>query len=97
MFRRLPEPDAMHSPAVPVVIDGRAFLARSGDTVAGALLLADCLEFRATPVRGTPRGPYCLMGACFDCLVTIDGQPTRQGCLVPVAAGMLIDTKRPLR
>ena len=97
MFRRLPEPDAVHTPAVPVVIDGQAFLARSGDTVAAALLLADCLEFRLTPIRGAPRGPYCLMGACFDCLVTVDGQPNRQGCLVPVAPGMRIDTKRAIR
>ena len=97
MFRRLPEPDAVHPPAVPVVIDGRTFLARSGDSVAAALLLADCIECRTTPVRGAPRGPYCLMGACFDCLVTVDGQPKRQGCLVPVAYVMRIDTKRPAR
>ena len=97
MFRRLPDPDAVHPPAVPVVIDGRTFLARAGDSVAAALLLADCLECRATPVRGAPRGPYCLMGACFDCLVSIDGQPNRQGCLVLVAPGMLIETKRRLR
>ena len=96
MFRRLPEPDAVHPPAVLVVVDGRNFLARAGDSVAAALLLADYLECGATPVRGAPRGPYCLIGACFDCLVTIDGQPNRQGCLVPVAAGMLIETKRPL-
>ena len=97
MFRRLPEPDAVHAPAVPIVIDGRAFLARVGDTVATALLLADCIEFRATPTRGAPRGPYCLMGACFDCLVTVDGQPNRQSCLVPVAPGMRINTKRMVR
>ena len=96
MFRRLPEPD-VHTVAVPVVIDGSTFLARTGDSVAAALLLAGCLECCATPVHGAPRAPYCLIGACFDCLVTIDGQPNRQGCLVPVAPGMRIDTKRPAR
>ena len=40
-----------------------------------------------TPVTGAPRAPYCLMGVCFDCLVTIDGVGNRQGCLVAGARG----------
>ena len=32
------------------------------------------------------------MGVCFECLVTIDGEPNRQACLTPVAQGMTIDT-----
>jgi sarcosine oxidase subunit alpha len=44
-------------------------------------------------VSGAPRAPYCLMGICFDCLVTIDGIGNRQGCLVPVRAGMEIETQ----
>jgi hypothetical protein len=94
MFRRLPEPSGARPPAVPVAIDGRPFVARTGDSVAAVLLLAGRSEFRVTPVDGAPRGPFCLMGACFDCLVTIDGQPNRQACLVQVTAGMRIDTKR---
>ena len=39
-------------------------------------------------VSGAPRAPYCMMGVCFDCLVTIDGVGNRQGCLVPVREGM---------
>ena len=42
---------------------------------------------RATAVSGAPRLPYCMMGVCFDCLVTIDGVGNRQGCLVPVRRG----------
>jgi predicted molibdopterin-dependent oxidoreductase YjgC len=94
MFRRLPESAAGQAPATPVTIDGRPFTARAGDSVAAALLVAGHLECRTAPASGRPRGPYCLMGACFDCLVTIDGQPNRQGCLVPVAPGMRIETKR---
>jgi len=97
MFRRLLEPDNVTTQPVSVVIDGRTFLVRSGDSVATALLLADCLECRVTPQGGVARGPYCMMGACFDCLVTIDEQPNRQACLVAVAPGMRIDTKRAAR
>ena len=56
--------------------------------------MTGCLDFRTTPVSGAPRGPFCLMGACFDCVVTVDGQANRQGCLVTVAPGMRIETRR---
>ena len=51
-----------------------------------------CAARRA--VSGAPRLPYCMMGVCFDCLVTIDGVGNRQGCLVPVAEGMQIEIQK---
>ena len=90
MFRRLPESAAAE---VPVVIDGTPFTARAGDTVAAALFAAGRYACRTTPVSGAPRGPFCMMGVCFDCLVVVDGQPSQQGCLIPVAPGMRIDTQ----
>jgi len=68
--------------------EGQAVDARDGDSVAAALLAAGIVDFRSTPVTGTARGPWCLMGVCFDCLVEIDGVANRQACLVPVADGM---------
>lgn len=91
MFARPPDPDA--GAAVPITIDGAPFDARAGDTVAAALLAAGVTTFRTTPVSAAPRGPYCLMGTCFDCLVDIDGQPNRQACLTLVASGMQIATQ----
>lgn len=90
MFQRLPE---SRGAAVRVTIDGRIHEAREGDTVAAALLAAGLTHCRTTPVSGAPRAPYCMMGACFDCLVTIDGVGNRQGCLVPVREGMAIATQ----
>jgi predicted molibdopterin-dependent oxidoreductase YjgC len=90
MFARLPESSAEE---IGVTIDGVAFVARAGDSVAAALLAAGRLASRRTPVSGAARGPFCLMGACFDCLVTIDGVPNQQGCMVAVAAGMRIATQ----
>jgi hypothetical protein len=92
MFRRLPDA-AGFAVDVPVVIDGEPFVARAGDTVAAALFAAGRLASRTTPVSASPRGPYCLMGVCFDCLVTIDDRPDQRGCLVAVAPGMRIDTQ----
>jgi predicted molibdopterin-dependent oxidoreductase YjgC len=91
MFERQPETDAA---TVTVAVDGIAVTARAGDTVAAALLAAGFLSFRTSPVSGAPRGPYCMMGVCFDCLTTIDGVGSRQSCLVLVREGMRIETQR---
>ena len=91
MFRRLPE--ATGQP-VRLTVDDRSIDARSGDSVAAALLAAGIDICRTTPVSGAPRAPYCMMGVCFDCLITIDGIGNRQGCLVRVADGMQVATQR---
>ena len=91
MFRRLTD---ARRPALTVVIDGVVAHAQEGDSVAAALLAAGHLACRTTAVSRVPRAPYCLMGVCFDCLVTIDGVGNRQGCLVPVAEGMQIEIQK---
>ena len=90
MFRRTVEPDAAR---VTLTVDGRSIEARQGDTVAAALLAAGVVQFRTTPVSEAPRGPLCLMGVCFECLVTIDGAGSRQACLTLVADGMTVETQ----
>ena len=75
-----------------IVVDGARVAARAGDTVAAALLGAGLRAFRATAVSGAPRGPFCMMGSCFDCVVTIDGQRNVQACLARVADGMRVET-----
>jgi sarcosine oxidase subunit alpha len=90
MFKRLAEAGA----SVAITVDGKAVNARAGDTVAAALLANGIDHCRTTPVSGAPRAPYCLMGVCFDCLVTIDGVGSRQACLVPVHDGMKVETQQ---
>ena len=89
MFKRLGDTGT----AVTLKVDGKPIHARTGDTVAAAMLAAGVDHCRTTPVTGAPRAPYCLMGVCFDCLVTIDGVGSRQGCLVPVREGMTVETQ----
>ena len=91
MFRRLPDPPARR---VPFTLDGRAVEGAEGDTVAAVLLALGRTACRETAVSGAPRGPYCMMGVCFDCLVVIDGVGNRQGCLVPLREGMAVETQR---
>ena len=94
MFKRLPE--AVAEP-VEIFVEGRAVLARRGDTVAAALLACGMLACRTTAVSGTARGPYCMMGICFDCLVTIDGHPNQQACMNHVREGMRIESQHGAR
>ncbi len=70
--------------------DGRELSARTGDTVAAALLSNATTAFRTTPVSGQPRAPFCMMGVCFDCLVEIDGVPNLQACMIEVREGMTV-------
>ena len=93
MFKRLPEA-GKGAREVAVTFDGATIRARDGDTVAAALLAAGCIDFRTTPVIGSRRGPYCMMGACFDCLVTIDGLPNQQACMLRVRDGMRIERQQ---
>ena len=88
MFRRLHN---VEGKPVTFTVDGRSATARAGDTVSAALLANGVEVCRTTPVSGAPRAPYCMMGACFECLAEIDGAPNQQACLVPVAEGMRIN------
>ena len=76
---------------VSVTIDGREIKVPAGLSAAAALLAYGEGIARTTAISGTPRGPYCLMGVCFDCLMQIDGVPNQQGCLVQVRDGMSIE------
>ena len=62
----------------------------SGVSVAVALLAAGVTTTRTTPVSGAPRGPYCLMGACFECLAEVDGRANVQTCMISVRDGMKV-------
>lgn len=71
---------------VSLLIDGKPVDAPAGVSVAALLIR----EGRGNRIhaKGGERAPYCMMGVCFECLVTINGVRNRQGCLVTVAEGM---------
>ena len=96
MFARQPDLIADRD-LVAIVVDGVAVTARLGDTVAAAMLAGGWSCNRTTPVTSAPRGPFCMMGVCFECLVTIDGRASQQACLVTVAPGMRVDTQHGAR
>jgi predicted molibdopterin-dependent oxidoreductase YjgC len=80
------------SATVAVTVDGESVQAYPGEVVATVLLAMGRLTFRHTDRGYSPRGVFCGMGVCFDCLVTIDGQPNVRACLTLVQAGMVVET-----
>src|SRR5690349_10608861 len=85
---RLKHPDMRPAgPPVAFRFDGREIEALEGETIAAALAAAGVVAVRQAR-SGAPRGPFCGMGVCFDCLVTVDGQPSQRACLTRVAPGM---------
>lgn len=76
--------------------DGQEHEAPSGISVAAAILTVSRSN-RRSPLSDEPRGPYCMMGVCFECLVCIDGEPNRQACMVTLREGMHIETQDGVR
>ena len=69
--------------------DGKLFSADPGMSVAAALFSEGVSAVRDTPLSGSARGPFCMMGACYDCLILVDGG-TVQACLTPVSEGLVV-------
>jgi glycine/D-amino acid oxidase-like deaminating enzyme len=74
--------------------EGRPIQALAGETIAAALAAAGILPLRTTPA-GAPRGLHCGMGACFDCVVTVDGRIGRRACMEKVRDGMVVTAAAP--
>ncbi|MBT6095258.1 MAG: (2Fe-2S)-binding protein [Rhodospirillaceae bacterium] len=87
MFKRISD---VGPGSIEFEFEGQAVSAQVGDTVAAALLADGRIHFRDTPEKDRPRGPFCMMGVCFDCLVVIDGVPNRQACQVVAVPGMKV-------
>ena len=93
MFKIVPQLDLGGSP-VRFRFEGRELQAPEGMNLAAALLANGEAVVRESPVSGAPRGPFCLMGACFECLVVIDGKPGRQACMAEVTENMEVQRQR---
>lgn len=81
-------------PAISVTVDGVPLPAYQGETLAAAMLAAGRRVFRYAPRTGSPRGLFCGMGVCYDCLMVVDGRPNVRACMTPVADGMRAETQR---
>ncbi|MGW2650147.1 (2Fe-2S)-binding protein [Streptomyces sp. NPDC001393] len=75
-----------------ITVDGRTVTALPGQSLAAALWGAGILAWRTTR-NGRPRGAFCGIGQCYDCLATVNGEPNRRACLLPARPGDAITTQ----
>jgi predicted molibdopterin-dependent oxidoreductase YjgC len=78
---------------VQFLVDGIACEGFEGESVAAALMAAGRRTLRHGPVDGGPRGLFCAMGSCQECVVQADGV-TVEACRLPVRAGLTVQTAR---
>ena len=91
MFKRI---NSMDEQTVTITIEDRKIKVPASDSVGAAMLAAGFEYTRTTAVSGAHRAPYCMMGACFDCLVEIDGIPNQQACQTQVREGMVVNLQK---
>ncbi|MEV3857385.1 (2Fe-2S)-binding protein [Streptomyces sp. NPDC050095] len=84
---------ARPGPAFTVTFDGREIRALPGQTLAAALWSAGVTSWRTTRGSGEPRGVFCGIGVCFDCLITVNGRPNQRACLVRAEPGGVMRTQ----
>ncbi len=76
---------------ITLTIDDKIVSVPNGSTVATAIFARDPKAFRRS-VLGEPRFPFCGMGICFECRVSIDGIKHERSCQILAKAGMTIET-----
>lgn len=80
---------------VTLLIDAKEVTAFEGESVASVMMLEDKVAMRTT-TTGQPRGVFCGMGVCFDCLVIVDDVPNTRACMTWVRDGMKVQTQKGL-
>ncbi|MDQ2682190.1 MAG: (2Fe-2S)-binding protein [Chloroflexota bacterium] len=81
---------------VTIQFDGTQIEALPTDTVASALIASGIRAFASNSHDGAPRGGFCFVGRCSDCLVIVDGQPGTMACRTPVTEGMRVERQQGL-
>ncbi len=83
-------------PDTTISFEGEPVQARSGESVAAALVSSGHYGCRTTRGSGD-RGVFCGMGICNECAVTINGNAGRLACMEKITPGMSVDRSQPLR
>lgn len=90
------EPYISRGKEVKIILDGKQVIAFEGETVATAMMAENIVAMR-TNLDGEPRGVFCGMGVCFDCLVVVNGIANTRACMTWVIDGMQISTQEGLK
>ena len=73
--------------------DGKTLEGYEGEPIASALRVAGVMAHRYTAKKQEPRGVFCAIGRCTDCVMVVDGKPNVRTCITPLAEGMTVETQ----
>lgn len=85
------QPDAKE---IEFVFDGKKIKAFEGEMIATSLMAAGVKTFRHTEKNNEPRGIFCAIGRCTDCVMEVDGVSNVRTCVTPIKAGMTVNTQK---
>ena len=71
---------------VKFTFDGKEIEGYEGEPIAAALKAADVMVHRYTQKEQKPRGIFCAIGSCTDCVMIVDGVPNVRTCITPLKA-----------
>lgn len=92
---RIDDASTTRGKKVLIVINGREVSAYEGESVASVMMVEGNVAMRTT-LEGQPRGVFCGMGVCFDCLIVVDDIPNTRACMTWVKEGMRVATQKGL-
>ncbi len=78
---------------VKFTLDGKELEGYEGEPIAAALKAAGVMVHRYTKKQHKPRGIFCAIGRCTDCVMVVDGVPNVRTCITPLKAGMKVETQ----
>lgn len=81
---------------ITIKVDGKDYKAIDGEPIAAALIANGIKKFRYTQKKKKPRGLFCAIGRCTDCVMTVNGIPNIRTCVTPAENGMIIETQKGL-
>ena len=74
-----------------IIIDGHECGFFENDTIGSCLIREGVYELRRS-LKGEPRGIYCGIGICNDCLVTVNGNQNIRACVTKAKSGLVVFT-----
>lgn len=96
MDRIMEHPILGESPEKKIVTftyDGKTLEGLEGEPIAAALRAAGVMVHRYTKKRHEPRGVFCAIGRCTDCVMIVNGKPNVRTCITPLEEGMTVQTQ----
>lgn len=78
---------------VTFIFDGKELHGYEGEPIAMALKAEGVMVHRHTQKQNKPRGIFCAIGRCTDCVMVVDGKPNIRTCVTPLREGMVIQTQ----